>query len=117
MCELAPDSPWNAIFLRFALLRLVMRPLVMRPLLITDPLAWRAPFPNPPACRRPAARYRRWRHRCACRPRVRAIARAFRVAPAATAAASRNAPARRGDRHKGRCDDRAAPRPRAPWRG
>ena len=48
-------------------------------------LAWRARFPNPRAYRRRAARCRRWRRRCACRLRARGVARASRVARAATA--------------------------------
>ena len=45
------------------------------------PLAWRAPFPNPRAYRRRAARCRRSRRRCACRLPAPAIVRAFRDAP------------------------------------
>ena len=74
-------------------------------------------FRGRPGYRRRAARCRRWRYRSACRPPAPATVRASPAAPAARAAAPRNAPAPRGDRHRGRCDGSAARRPRAPWRG
>src|SRR5215510_5765927 len=75
-----------------------------------------APSPILAACPRRAAPKQRWRRRSACRPPGRAAARAARAAPGATAAASRNAPARPGDRRRARYGGRAAPRRRARWR-
>ena len=81
--EFAPGSPWNTIFsgaldMGFLIDRGSRRGRAAK----STP---RARLRGLPGCRRRAAPTRRWRRRCACRLRARAIARASRVAPAATA--------------------------------
>src|SRR5689334_16134486 len=110
MWELAPGSPWKAILRRVPGLGGFF-------LLIVARLAQCGPFPNPRACRRQAAQFRPMPRRYACRPRARAAVRASRDARAATAAVSRTFRAPRGETRRARCDDRVAPRRRAPRRG
>src|SRR5215470_10540638 len=81
ICELAPGSPWKAILPRlFELVAFLARFF----LVMTVPLAWREPFPNPAACRRRAARHRPAPRQCACQPRALAAVRGSRAARAAT---------------------------------
>src|SRR6185369_1554805 len=137
--ELAPGSPWNAIFSFLVMPGLLAAAQALAIAFSSEveagsrretrqtklkasfneneALICGGRFRGHPACRPRAAPNSRWRRRSACRLPARGAARVSRAVPGPKAAASRNVPAQPGDRHRARCGGSADRRHRARWRG